>query len=53
MNDQKEDKTNFVENSSPVCYQNDPDIQKDYLLNKPKIKKTKKTKQVESKEEDQ
>ena len=53
MKGQKEDITNLPKNASPVCYQNDPDIQEEYLLSKSKIKKTKKIKQSHNKKEDQ
>lgn len=48
----KKEKDNLPENSSPVCYQNDPDIQRDYLLPRPKIKKSPKNKQEENNEEE-
>ncbi|MBI0398267.1 MAG: hypothetical protein GYB55_17190 [Cytophagales bacterium] len=53
MADQKKKNANLPVNSSPVCYQNEPDIQEDYLLPNPKIKKSKKTIHVDTKKEDQ
>ncbi|GAB3020725.1 hypothetical protein [uncultured Cyclobacterium sp.] len=53
MKGQIKDKTSLPENTSPVCYQNDPAIQEEYLLPIPKIINLKKTSQAESKSEDQ
>jgi hypothetical protein len=41
MEEQKKREKNLPENASPVCYQNDSDIQEEYLLSIPSVKKRK------------
>jgi hypothetical protein len=41
MKEQKKREKNLPENTSPVCYQNDSDIQEEYLWSIPSVKKRK------------